>query len=280
MTITLEMALGAGDADAAIRCLPPSAGAPMGFDALSQSLMNFPAERRVEVLDAAEAAGIELDTPDAMDHAASAADVSWMRWLIQRGVPSTEDTAKFLMTSTYVTVDALAFARDNGVFFPRDSMDFVAQTARVDLLQWARDAGFHWTDDTAGVLIARCPSDGDTSALAYALAHGCPVPSDVLDVAARTGRVPTMRFLRERGFAWSMKTAKVLARRGFLSGLKYARADGCPFPADVMDAAARSASVRVIQWLRSEGFEWTRRSALLLRGGAARAFALANGCPR
>jgi hypothetical protein len=72
-------------------------------------------------------------------------------------------------------------------------------------------------------------------------------------LAASQGSAAVLRFLRDKGCAWDVRTTCAAARHGHLDALRWAHKQGCPWTAGTCYAAARGGHLAVLQWAIEHG---------------------------
>ena len=77
------------------------------------------------------------------------------------------------------------------------------------------------------------------------------------DGAAWGGHLELLKYLREKGCAWSEETCVTAANGAHLHVLKWLRECGCPWYLDIMCAAAAgSGNLEIMQWVHDNGCPW------------------------
>ena len=88
------------------------------------------------------------------------------------------------------------WAVDNGCAFPWDVIcAFAAFGGHVDVLDWARDRGCPWDEETC----ASAAEGGHLDVLRWARAKGCPWDEQTVDMAEEYGHEEIAAWARENG---------------------------------------------------------------------------------
>jgi hypothetical protein len=104
----------------------------------------------------------------------------------------------------------------------------------------------------------------------------------LLQLAAETGQLEVVKWLRANGCPWDEMTCSWAAQGGRLEVLQWLRANGCPWNERTCAEAALGGNLEVLQWLRANGCPWssmTRYYAEHKGHLALLDWAIANGCP-
>ena len=93
------------------------------------------------------------------------------------------------------------------------------------------------------------------------LKQGCPMPINVYDLAASTGRLDIIKYFygykeRFNGIAWNENTSRVAAQKGYISCLQYLHENGCPWGARTTITAAGSGHLDCLQYAHVHGCDW------------------------
>ena len=101
-------------------------------------------------------------------------------------------------------------------------------------------------------------------------------------LAARTGSVGALAWLRERRCEWDRDTCSQAAAGGHLAVLQWAREHGCAWDGVVCEAAAGGGHLAVLQWARAHGCAWGQGTCLTAAAYGRLAvlqWAVSHGCP-
>jgi hypothetical protein len=96
----------------------------------------------------------------------------------------------------------------------------------------------------------------------------CPAPAVISVLAAGTGSIPVLDFLKQRGTNFTVETACGAAAAGHQHIIEHLHTEGCPFDSTVCLHAAASGHVHVLQRLRELECDWD--SARLCKRAAER----------
>lgn len=154
----------------------------------------------------------------------------------------------------------------------------IAEFGKLDLLQFARENGCSWIQETS-ISAARA---GHVHIIKWAMLHGCPCVRDTVDAAARGGHLDVLRWLRMNDYACDDWVMKVAAYRGHLHVLRWLQENKCPLIEGTTHAAAVGGYVPVLRWLKGCNCSWDRETwhGPALRGELAMfQWLRCNGCP-
>jgi hypothetical protein len=138
-----------------------------------------------------------------------------------------------------------------------------ARAGALDLLIWAQNT---FGDDAANwdsTLCEAAASAGHISIVRWLRERGCAFSSCISYNVALAGHFEALKFLYASGCALDESTALYAASRCDLAVLRWLRAQGCPITDGACHAAARSAArpteaMEILRWLRDEvGCHWT-----------------------
>eukprot|EP00903_Cladosiphon_okamuranus_P016415 g15136.t1 len=168
-----------------------------------------------------------------------------------------------------------------------------AMLKKVDVVQVARDAGFHWHVDVAVWLVRgnltnelkkactgedACPM-GDKGNVGpdalLQLARGAGAPWDVTTSnrcfwkpttchqAAKAGQLRALKWAREKGCPWGPSTFYEAAKAGHWPILEYlasaeAKEDRCPWNERLCQGCAEGGHLAILTWARSAGCPWNK----------------------
>lgn len=83
-------------------------------------------------------------------------------------------------------------------------------------------------------------------------------------LAAGSGSLATLMWLRERGCAWELSTCSSAALGGHLAALQWARDQGCEWCEDVCRSAIRGGHIAVLQWAVRNGCQFDSQGCLYI----------------
>ena len=128
--------------------------------------------------------------------------------------------------------------------------------------------------------------EGDVEALEWLMrlfeAKGGWRDYDLTYLAAKRGKLESLKCLRANECTWKYGTCEGAAEGGHLEVLQWARRNGCPWDSDTCAYAARGGHLEVLQWARRNGCTWDWRTcAYAAEGGHLEVLQWAhqNGCP-
>jgi hypothetical protein len=124
-----------------------------------------------------------------------------------------------------------------------------ARMGSVDALAWLRERGCEWDRDTC----AAAAGGGHLAVLQWAREHGCEWDRDTCSAAAGGGHLTVLQWAREHGCEWDRLTCWAAAGRGHLAVLQWAREHGCEWnPMDCWWRADDNGHPLVSAWIRAE----------------------------
>ena len=144
----------------------------------------------------------------------------------------------------------------------RDNLPDLVDLARVRAVSHAmRDA----VDDTGREISEKtcccCAAEmGCLSTLQNQLRRGLLDEAVVCESAALGGHLEILRWARQHGFEWGVRTSSRAAAGGHLKVLKWLRENGCPWDDDIGWFAAQNGHMDVLRWAHDTGCpltEWT-----------------------
>ncbi len=157
-----------------------------------------------------------------------------------------------------------------------------AQSGRVELVCWVREAGYCLSTETCAAA-ARSRNIGILHWLRF-LDPPCPWGPDTCAALAETGNLEILRWARESGCRWGPATCAAAAYGGSLSVLQWLRAQNppCPWNENVCTNAARKGHLDILKWARARNCPWdsqTCAEAVRRKHLAILKWARSNGCP-
>jgi len=145
------------------------------------------------------------------------------RKLIKRS-PRASDLKKRFKVNEMSSISTLEFAWEHKSLWPSDWDETtfcckVAQTNKLELLEWAREEKkCKWDKAT----ISNAAALGNLEMVKYCVAKKCPVDAHACAYAAENGHLEVLKYLREEAKApWDSWTAELAAQNGHLHILEY-----------------------------------------------------------
>jgi hypothetical protein len=142
---------------------------------------------------------------------------------------------------------------------PRDDGDgwtmahIAAQYGHMVLVRWLiQERGFAM-DKWVMAMAAR---SGNVELVRWLRGEGCDWNAWTCRNAAGAGRLGVLQWVRANGCPWNAETCKFAAFNGHLATLRWARENGCDWDELACVAAAQRGHLEVLQWLRAEGCPW------------------------
>jgi hypothetical protein len=162
-------------------------------------------------------------------------------------VNKNQDSNRDMRSETYI--EKISFARDNVICLPgtipkkRDADSFsrrkisiftiVIKRGYLDILKW----------------MSKCFSTVFEE-------H----EQDYCWLAALYGHLELLKWARESGYFWGMKTCSAAARNGHLEVLKWARNNKCPWDSRTVDEAAKGGHLEILKWVKENDDGYTMSS--------------------
>ena len=91
-------------------------------------------------------------------------------------------------------------------------------------------------------------TDADLESIKWLYRKGLQINNDLVEEAARHGRIDVMKWIRDRGYPWSSSTTEVAASYGQLKFLKWIRKYGCPWSKSTALFAAENGQLEVVRY--------------------------------
>lgn len=141
-------------------------------------------------------------------------------------------------------LEVLSFARENNCPLDEHCIMFAVSIQSVEVMTYLRKNGCPYHPETLSHAVVSkrdSPSDDDDMTfLQFILDDGAPRSTQELNeccAAAATGRLTTLKWLRERGFLWNKLTPFTAAAHGNLNIIEYCWSNNCPWSKEVFISA-------------------------------------------
>jgi len=134
----------------------------------------------------------------------------------------------------------------------------LARHGYLEALQWARQQGCPWDEDTC----AYAARGGHLEVLQWARQQGCPWDKWTCADAAQGGHLEVLQWARQQGCRWDVWTCTNAAKGGHLEVLQWARQQGCPWDEETCSHAARGGHLEVLQWAHQQGCPWDESTCI------------------
>ena len=109
------------------------------------------------------------------------------------------------------------------------------------------------------------------------------VPMDYMcDLVARRGRLEVLQWARGQGCPWDWRTCSWAAKGGHLSTLQFLREHGCPWDEATCSRAAEGGHLSTLQWAHEHGCPWDAATCIFASEGGhlpTLQWAHEHGCP-
>ena len=187
-------------------------------------------------------------------------EVEAVRWLMSRGeewdkVVLSPSARRYIVCANAAGdghLKVLQWARENGCEWNEETCRAAAAGGHLEVLQWARENGCEWDRFTC----AGAARGGHLEVLRWARENGCGWDRNTCASAARGGQLEVLRWARENGCGWDWNTCAEAARGGYLEVLRWARENGCEWNEETCASAAEGGHLEVLRWARENGCEW------------------------
>jgi hypothetical protein len=181
-------------------------------------------------------------------NAAREGDLAVLRWAVLRGAPLGLHSTHWV--AAHGDIELLQLLRPIEGWYRACSG--AARTGRLDVLQWLRQNGAYWDEETCGL----AAEFGHLELLKWAHSQGACFPLSITTMAARGGHLETLRWLLQHARAWPERSlCPEAASRGDLAMLKLVRQYGA-MDEEVCDRAALGGHLQLLQWARQNGAPW------------------------
>ena len=157
-------------------------------------------------------------------------------------------------------------------------MEVAAEPGHPLVLQWLENQDFKLR--TPSVVYICAVSNENMKALEWLYTSGYRCSgTTICDIAALSGNLPMIQWLREHGFSWSSTACSKAASKGHLELLKWMHE--CPWNEDSVISAARYGYLETLKWLINNGCPWSIDNLLLnaVRGGSVEVLEYSNTFP-
>nr|WIL02916.1 ankyrin repeat protein [Cedratvirus borely] len=151
------------------------------------------------------------------------------------------------------------------------------ETGNMEMLQWAVTNGYYYCDkEKLCYLAAR---SGDLPALQYLRANGYHWDESICSIAVGRSHLEVLRWARANGCPWNESTFREAARVGNLEVLKWLKANACPWDKWACTAAANSGHLGILVWLAVNGCSWDENTfSYAIRDTAVARISFATWC--
>eukprot|EP00611_Tribonema_gayanum_P006519 TRINITY_DN1578_c2_g1_i4.p1 TRINITY_DN1578_c2_g1~~TRINITY_DN1578_c2_g1_i4.p1 ORF type:complete len:319 (-),score=42.39 TRINITY_DN1578_c2_g1_i4:14-889(-) len=192
--------------------------------------------------------------------AEAVASFSLIRWAVHIGLDPKLAHASCIRSGDFRAARLLYIVY--GLPLQAEHAEQAARRGHLRLLQWLRQKGCPWGDDTC----SSAAEGGHLELLQWTRANGCPWTAWTCAAAASGGHLGVLQWARANGCPWDSDTCSLAAAKGHLHVLQWARGQGCRWDTRTTTCAARDGHLETLQWLRANGCPW---SCLLYTSDAA-----------
>ena len=119
-----------------------------------------------------------------------------------------------------------------------------AKFGQMDILQWARQNGCPWDEQTC----TSAAENGHLEVLIWAQQNGCPWDEQACNIAAENGYLDVLIWAQRNGCPWDGCTCSKAAENGHLEVLIWAQQNGCPWDEETCSSAAENGHLDVLIW--------------------------------
>eukprot|EP00953_Heterococcus_sp_UTEX-ZZ885_P009807 5746-Heterococcus_DN1.PRE.2 len=162
-----------------------------------------------------------------------------------------------LCSAAFATPASLGLAHECGLTFGDKRIQRVAgKVADIGTLRAAKELGLAFTD----YVLMGAAESSSTLKLGWLHAEqACLLPPRVSNYAARSGSTDVLRWLKERGVAFTAETCEGAAAGAHRHVLQYLRDEGCEWDETTCSAAAASGHLELLKWLHEQGCPWQQQ---------------------
>jgi hypothetical protein len=192
-----------------------------------------------------------------------------------------ENDKRYWMRKAFASecLDIITFLHRNGnAITASDAIEAIRAGSAV-CLAFAIDHGC--PAETA--IVNEAAASGRKDLVELCIVRGYPCAARILAHAAKRGTVTLLQYLRDRGCPWIVEVCASAAANNNLECLRYAHENGCPWDGTVCSAAADGGHLECLTYARTHGCPWTKETAIsAARNGHLPCLtcALLNGCMR
>ena len=184
------------------------------------------------------------------------------RWAYRLGCPFVWDADLAARMARYGSVDALRWAREQGMPWDHRASEAAGKHGRLETLRMLKACGAPLNPKE---VVKKAAAHGHVHVLDYIVDEERYAP--VLDEwmcagAARHGKLEAIQWLRQRHCPWHAWTIVNAAIEGHLHVIEWARANGCSWNRQATMWAARNGHLEVLQWLRRYGCKWDEKACM------------------
>lgn len=135
----------------------------------------------------------------------------------------------------------------------RDAIAFKPAKAKAALIKHGKSLGLITTPGVMSNLCVYAAGEGDLRLLEWAMERGCEKGHQIIDVAARRGDIPMVRFMETKWQTMRATAHLCAARHGQLAFLKWVVARGDTLHDEICDAATIGGHLRCLQYVHAHG---------------------------
>ncbi|KAL6059439.1 Ankyrin repeat domain containing protein [Balamuthia mandrillaris] len=194
--------------------------------------------------------------------AASSGHFELFRWAIAHGCPCFVDDLSCVVARRGEKELLVLAAREGHVSSEGANRvcAYFAMTGDLELLRWARDQGFPWTEEVCST----AARSKHLALLKWARENGCPWRDQDMRESAVHGGLDVLKFVVGQGvtLAGDPCVCALAARRGSLEMVQWAKENGCPWDATFMAEATKTDHLEIVKWARENGCPWDSRAMM------------------
>jgi hypothetical protein len=170
-------------------------------------------------------------------------------------------------SAAFATPASLKLAHECGLTFDNKRIQRVAgKVAEIPTLKAALELGLALTDE---VLMGAAECSSPLKLEWLHAEQACLLPPRVSNYAARSGSTDVLRWLKERGVAFTAETCEGAAAGAHRHVLQYLRDEGCEWDETTCSAAAASGHIELLQWLHEQDVLGSSRRFAVMQPAAA-----------
>jgi hypothetical protein len=158
-----------------------------------------------------------------------------------------------LCSAIFASASRVKLAHFSGLILNEREQGIAGKIANLSTLQAAYEVGLQLTDK---VLFGAAEAASIPKLQWLHTEQGCPLPEGISSYAAGSGSIEMLRWLKDRGSAFTASTCVRAAAGAHLCVLQYLRDEGCEWDESVCAAAASHGHLTTLQWLHEQGCPW------------------------
>jgi hypothetical protein len=182
-----------------------------------------------------------------------------LRWLHNRS-PQWLDSSVCRGAAIAGRLDILQWARQAGIPWDNAVCEAASAAGHLHVVRWAHENGAPWNEYSCGAAATR---HARLNMLEWLRTHDAPVGQFTCCAAAAAGKLDALQWALANGAQWDEQTCALAAYGGHLAVLQWARSMGAPWDSRTCRNAACAGNLEVLQWARENGCAWSKKECLV-----------------